>query len=282
MNTTPFTPPHRTLRFERSADGIARITLDRPAQLNGLSAPLHSDLREVLDLLERDTALRCVLLTGAGRGFCSGADIADAPECGPDGRRDLGTMLERDFNPLVLRLRALPVPVVVAVNGVAAGAGVSLALAGDIVLAARSASFVLAFVRIGVMPDAGATWMLPRLIGPARAMALSLLGDALPADAAQQAGLIWRCTGDDALLPEAQALCARLAAGPALALRHIKTALQAAPEATLQEQLALETRLQHELGRTDDCVEGVAAFLERRPPRFSVPPTPTPTQEETP
>ncbi|WP_439586811.1 enoyl-CoA hydratase-related protein [Hydrogenophaga sp.] len=262
------TPTHRTVRFECER-GIARVTLDRPAQLNGLSADMHCDLREVLTVLEQDDTLRCVLLTGTGRGFCSGADLASTPECGPDGRRDLGTMLERDFNPLVMRLRALPVPVVVAVNGVAAGAGVSLALAGDVVLAAQGASFVLAFVRIGVMPDAGATWILPRLIGPARAMALCLLGEAMTAEAAQQAGLIWRATSADALMPEAEALCARFASGPALALRHIKTALQAAPEATLHEQLALETRLQHELGRSDDCIEGVNAFLERRAPRFT-------------
>ena len=163
-------------------DGLARITLDRPAQLNGLSRQMHEDLRHVLDVLESDAGLRCVLLTGEGRGFCSGADLGGGHDVGPDGRHDLGTMLERDFNPLILRLRALPVPVIVAVNGVAAGAGVSLALAGDIVLAARSASFVLAFTRIGVMPDAGATWLLPRLIGQARAMGLSLLGEAIEAD----------------------------------------------------------------------------------------------------
>ncbi len=267
MNET-FTPTHGTVRLEREG-GLARLTLDRPAHLNSLSVQMHSDLREVLELLERDAALRCVLLTGAGRGFCAGADIASAPETGPDGRRDLGAWLERDFNPLVLRLRALPVPVVVAVNGVAAGAGVSVALAGDIVLAARSASFVLAFVRIGVMPDAGATWMLPRLIGPARAMALSLLGESMGAEAAQQAGLIWRCCDDKALMAEAEAVCARLVAGPALAQRHIKTALLASAGHTLDEQLALETRLQAELGRSDDCIEGVAAFLERRPARFT-------------
>jgi 2-(1,2-epoxy-1,2-dihydrophenyl)acetyl-CoA isomerase len=159
--------------------------------------------------------------------------------------------------------------VVVAVNGVAAGAGVSLALAGDIVLAARRASFVLAFARIGVMPDAGATWLLPRLIGPARAMALCLLGEGMDAETAQQAGMIWRCTEDVALMDEADALCMRLARGPALALRHIKMALQAAPEQSLHQQLALETRLQHELGRSDDCIEGVAAFHEKRPPRFT-------------
>ncbi|WP_288252680.1 enoyl-CoA hydratase-related protein [uncultured Hydrogenophaga sp.] len=262
---------HRTVRLE-SEDGLARLTLDQPERLNGLSARLHADLREVLDALERDATLRCVLLTGAGRGFCSGADLGsredNGHDVGPDGRRDLGAMLERDFNPLVLRLRALPVPVVVAVNGVAAGAGVSLALAGDVVLAARGASFVLAFARIGVMPDAGATWLLPRLIGPARAMALCLLGEAMGAEAAQQAGLIWRCTDDGALMAEAEAVCARLARGPALALRHIKTALHAADENTLLEQLALETRLQRELGRSEDCIEGVAAFHEKRPPRF--------------
>lgn len=258
---------HRTVRLE-SEDGLARLTLDQPERLNGLSARLHADLREVLDALERDASLRCVLLTGAGRGFCSGADLSGGHDVGADGRRDLGAMLERDFNPLVLRLRALPVPVVVAVNGVAAGAGVSLALAGDVVLAARGASFVLAFARIGVMPDAGATWLLPRLVGPARAMALCLLGEAMGAEAAQQAGLIWRCTDDDALMAEAEAVCARLARGPALALRHIKTALHAADENTLLQQLALETRLQRELGRSEDCIEGVAAFHEKRPPRF--------------
>lgn len=250
-------------------DGLARITLDRPAQLNGLSRQMHEDLRHVLDVLESDAGLRCVLLTGEGRGFCSGADLGGGHDVGPDGRHDLGTMLERDFNPLILRLRALPVPVIVAVNGVAAGAGVSLALAGDIVLAARSASFVLAFTRIGVMPDAGATWLLPRLIGQARAMGLSLLGEAIDAETAERTGMIWRCTSDDALMDAATSLCVRLANGPKMALRNVKTALNAALENTLHDQLVLETRLQHELGRSNDCIEGVAAFHEKRPARFT-------------
>lgn len=266
--TTQLLATHRTVRFS-SKDGIARITLDSPAQLNGLSRQMHEDLRQVLNALESDETLRCVLITGEGRGFCSGADLGGGHDVGPDGRHDLGTMLERDFNPLILRLRALPVPVVMAVNGVAAGAGVSLALAGDIVLAAQGATFVLAFTRIGVMPDAGATWILPRLIGPARAMGLSLLGEAMDAETAERTGLIWRCTPDDDLMNEAEALCMRLANGPALALRHVKTALQAASGNTLDEQLALETRLQHELGRSDDCIEGVAAFHGKRRPRFT-------------
>lgn len=262
------TTSYRTIRLDHEG-AIARLTLERPAHLNGLSAEMHAELRVALSQIEQDASFRAVLLTGSGRAFCSGADIAEPAQVDAQGRRDLGRMLERDFNPLIQRLRSLPIPVVVAVNGVAAGAGVSLALAGDIVLAARSASFVLAFSRIGVMPDAGATWMLPRLVGSARAMGLCLLGESMGGQAAADAGMVWACVEDAQLMHAAQAIAQRLAAGPTLAYRHIKTALHAAGAATLEEQLALETRLQHALGQSEDCEEGVRAFNEKRPARFT-------------
>ena len=181
---------------------------------------------------------------------------------------DLGRTLDATYNVLIRRLRTLPMPVVVAVNGMAAGAGASLALAGDLVLAARSAQFMQAFCRIGLLPDAGSTWFLPRLVGSARAAGLALLGDALPAETAHEWGMIWQVVDDEALLPTATALARRLAASPAKALAAIKRALQASSANPLDQQLELERDLQRELGRTEDFREGVAAFLEKRPARF--------------
>jgi 2-(1,2-epoxy-1,2-dihydrophenyl)acetyl-CoA isomerase len=246
------------------ADGVATITLNRPDKLNAFNGAMHAALRAALDTIAAAPAVRALVLTGAGRGFCAGQDLGARPAADAD----LGDSLERHYNVLIRRLRAMPLPLVVAVNGVAAGAGASLALAGDIVLAARSASFIQAFCRIGLMPDAGGTWVLPRLAGPARAAGLALLGEALPAETAAAWGLIWRVVDDERLPQEAAALGARLAQQPTRALAAIKQALQASWAHTLDQQLDLERDLQRELGWTEDYREGVAAFREKRPARF--------------
>jgi len=218
--------------------------------------------------VEADPAIRALLLTGAGRGFCAGQDLSDRSF--PTGEApDLGATLERLYNPLVRRLRALPKPVVCAVNGVAAGAGANLALACDLVLAARSARFIQAFCRIGLIPDCGGTWLLPRLVGEARAKALALLGEPLSAEQAEAWGLIWQVCDDEALLPTAHALCARLASQPTRALGLIKQAIQAGATNDLDTQLDLERDLQRAAGQGDDYREGVAAFLAKRPPAFT-------------
>lgn len=247
-------------------DNVVTLTLNRPAVLNSLCLRLHDDLMRALDDIERDATVRCVVLTGAGRGFCAGQDLAEA---GVIGAADAGTVLETHYNPMILRLRALPLPLICAVNGVAAGAGASLALVGDIVLAARSARFIQAFVRIGLVPDCGGTWFLPRLVGDARARALALTGEALGAEQAAEWGLIWRCVDDAALTAEVQALAQQLAHMPTRAIALIKQALQAGATQDLGTQLALERSLQREAGATADAREGVTAFREKRPAQFT-------------
>lgn len=246
--------------------GWHRIVLDRPDRLNALDIPMHRALVAALDAAEADTGCRAVLLTGAGRGFCAGQDLtARAGGAAPD----LGATLEAYYNPLIRRLRSLPMPVVCAVNGVAAGAGANIALACDIVLAARSARFIQAFARIGLVPDAGGTWILPRLIGDARARALMLLGDAIDAETAVAWGMIWRVVDDDALTPEAEALTARLAAQPTQGFALTKQALLASAANGLDAQLDLERDLQRKAGQTPDYTEGVQAFLDKRPAVFT-------------
>ncbi len=253
--------------FERDA-GVAEITLNRPDKLNAFNEEMHRALARCLDTVAADPGLRAVLLTGAGRGFCAGQDLGDRA-AGEDGEPpDLGRTLETFYNPLVRRLRRLDRPVVCAVNGVAAGAGANLALACDIVLAARSASFIQAFCRIGLVPDSGGTWFLPRLVGDARARGLALLGDKLPAEQAAAWGLVWRVVEDGELMSEARALARRLADAPTRGLALIKRALDASWGHDLDAQLDLERDLQREAGRTEDYREGVRAFLEKRPPRF--------------
>jgi len=256
---------YETIVFE-TAGAVATITLNRPDKLNALNPRMFADLGAALDRFEADAALRCLMITGEGRGFCAGADLTarDMESAAPD----LGQSLIERYNPLVLRLTGLDRPVVAAVNGVAAGAGCNLALAADIVIAGRSASFMQAFVRIGLMPDAGGTWVLPRLAGQARAMGLAMLGEALPAEKAAEWGLIWDCVDDDILMTEAGELAARLARGPTLALGHIKSAIRAATANGLEDQLALEARSQAALGRSDDYREGVLAFREKRPAAY--------------
>jgi len=246
------------------------ITLNRPDRLNSFSTEMTTRLALVFAEVESDAAIRAVVVTGAGRGFCAGQDLnerAVAPG-GPGQRVDVGASIDTRFNPLIRRMRALKKPIVVAVNGVAAGAGANFALAGDIVLAAKSASFIQAFVKIGLMPDCGGTWFLPHLLGPARAMALALTAEPLSAEKAAEWGLIWKCVDDAALLDEAKALTAKLAAFSPSAIAAIKRAVTDATHRSLDQALDHERDAQRELGYGDDFAEGVAAFLEKRAPKF--------------
>jgi 2-(1,2-epoxy-1,2-dihydrophenyl)acetyl-CoA isomerase len=258
-----------TVRVEKR-DGIAGLTLNRPDKLNAFNAEMHEALAAALEEAGRDAQIRAVLLTGAGRGFCSGQDLAVRRAAIESGARlDLGEGLERYYNPLVRRLRALPKPVICAVNGVAAGAGANVALACDIVIAARSASFVQSFANIGLIPDAGGSWVLPRLVGEARARALLLLGEKVTAEEAASWGMIWRVVEDGALMDEAWALARRLARAPTRALGLAKRALLASAVNSLDAQLDLERDLQREAGAGEDYREGITAFLEKREARFS-------------
>ncbi|CAH0245553.1 1,2-epoxyphenylacetyl-CoA isomerase [Massilia sp. Bi118] len=250
------------------AHGIAVLTLNRPDRLNSFTQAMHGEVRDALDKLQADKTARVLVLTGAGRGFCAGQDLNDrAVEPGGKGV-DLGESVEKFYAPLVTTLRSLPMPVICAVNGVAAGAGANLALACDIVLAAKSASFIEAFCKLGLIPDTGGTWALPRLVGPARAMGLALLGDKLPAEKAEQWGLIWRCVPDEALMDEAMAMAEHFAAAPTKGLAFTKKAMLASWTNTLEEQLQLEAGMMRELGYSHDYREGVAAFIEKRQPHF--------------
>lgn len=248
-------------------DGIARLTFNRPDKLNSFTSAMHGEVRDALGRVRAD-GVRVLVLTGAGRGFCAGQDLSDRAVA-PGGKgADLGESIERNYTPLILSLRALPVPVIAAVNGVAAGAGANIALACDLVIAARSASFVQAFCKLGLVPDSGGTWSLPRLLGNARAMGLALLGDKLPAQQAADWGLIWRCVEDAELAAAVDALAAQLAAAPTLGLARTKQAIYGGWERTLAEQLDVERDMQRELGWSQDYAEGVAAFIEKRAPRF--------------
>ena len=251
------------------AEGVATITLNRPDKLNAFNEAMHAELGQALDRIEADGAVRAVLLTGAGRAFSAGQDLGDRVMGeGVAAPPDLGDTLDRLYNPLVRRLRRLERPVIAAVNGVAAGAGANLALACDLVLAARSAKFIQAFCRLGLVPDAGGTYVLPRLVGPARAMGLALLGEPLPAEQAVAWGLIWRVVDDDRLQAEATTLARQLATQPTKGLGLIKRALNASFANTLDQQLDLERDLQRAAGRTEDYREGVRAFLDKRPAVF--------------
>jgi len=249
-------------------DGYRVIAFNRPDRLNAFNEAMHHALRAALDEAEADVDCRALLITGSGRGFCTGQDLNDRlvkPGENPAPRNSL----ELHYNPLVRKLRSLPFPVVAAVNGVAAGAGCNVALACDIVLAARSASFVQAFARIGLVPDSGGTWFLPRLVGGARARGLALLAEPLSAEKAVAWGLIWKCVDDAALASEAQKLCEHFAAGPTQGLALIKRALDAAANNTLDAQLDLERDLQRVASQTPDYAEGVRAFMEKRKPHFT-------------
>ena len=248
--------------------GYRVITLNRPERLNAFNDAMHKALRAAIAQAQADESCRALLITGAGRGFCAGQDLSDRllkPGEKPVPRNSLETY----YNPLVRKLRALPFPVIAAVNGVAAGAGCNIALACDIVLAARSASFTQSFARIGLIPDSGGTWLLPRLVGEARARALALLAAPLPAEKAEQWGLIWRCVDDAALAGEAKNLCEHFAAAPTQGLALIKRALDASAGNSFDAQLDLERDLQREANMTPDYAEGVRAFMEKRKPNFS-------------
>ena len=260
--------PYQTILFE-AADGIARLTLNRPDRLNSFNTVMHGEVREVLAALQRDAAARVLVITGAGRGFCAGQDLGDRVVAPGGAPPDLGASIESGYKPLILTLRKLPLPVIAAVNGVAAGAGANIALACDLVLAARSATFVQAFSKIGLVPDSGGTWFLPRLVGHARAMGLALLGEKLPAEQAAQWGLIWRCVDDGQLTAEVDALARRLAAAPTRGLARTKQAMLEGWGRTLEEQLDVERDYQRELGHSADYAEGVAAFVEKRAARFT-------------
>ncbi len=252
---------------ERRA-GYRVITLNRPHRLNAFTEAMHQALKRAVADAESDDTCRALLLTGAGRGFCAGQDLNE--RVSKDGTAMvLGQSLEIYYNPLVRKLRALPFPVVAAVNGIAAGAGANIALACDIVLAARSASFVQAFSKIGLVPDSGGTYFLPRLVGMARAMGLALLGERLSAEDAEHWGLIWKAVDDDALLIEAAELARALASGPTRGYGLLKKALYASPGNLLDAQLDLERDLQREAGFSEDYREGVRAFKEKREPRFT-------------
>lgn len=255
-----------TVLYQAEA-GVAILTLNRPESLNAFTAAMHRELARAIDRAAEE-GMRCLVLTGAGRGFCSGQDLTDIESMGT-GVPDLARVLDTTYNPLIRRLRDLPMPVIAAVNGVAAGAGANIALACDIVLAAKSASFIQAFCKIGLIPDAGGTWLLPRQVGRARAAGLALLGDKLPAETAESWGLIWKTHDDAALLDEAQKLARHLATQPTRALALIKRSLAASEHNSLDAQLDLERDLQGEAGNTADFREGVAAFREKRPPRFT-------------
>ncbi len=249
-------------------ESIARITLNRPDVLNALNVPLITELRHAIEAIRDDPRVRCLLLTGNGRGFCAGADLKQRM-AGMEGQRpDVGASIETYYNPVIRGLGSLRIPIVCAVNGIAAGAGASLALACDIVVAARSASFLQAFARIGLIPDCGSTWLLPRLVGSARAKALAMLAEPVSAEQAQAWGMIWQCVDDEALADTTAKLAAYLAQQPTQAMGLLKRAMTLSSDNSLHEQLDIERDLQRVAGYTDDFVEGVSAFAEKRPAVF--------------
>jgi 2-(1,2-epoxy-1,2-dihydrophenyl)acetyl-CoA isomerase len=259
---------YQTILFEVSG-GVARLTLNRPDRLNSFNVQMHGEVRDALSQLANNSEARVLVLTGAGRGFCAGQDLGDRAVA-PGGQGvDLGDSIENYYKPLVLALRNLPMPVIGAINGVAAGAGANIALACDLVIAAKSASFVQAFSKLGLVPDSGGTWFLPRLLGNARAMGLALLGDKLPAEQAAQWGLIWRCVEDAELENTVDQLATQLAAAPTRGLARTKQAIYESWSHSLEHQLDQERDFQRELGRTQDYAEGVAAFTEKRTPKFT-------------
>ena len=249
---------------------VRTLALNRPHALNSFTGAMHGELRAALDAAAGDHSVRCVVVTGTGRGFCAGQDLAD-PAVAPnrDGATtDVGSAIERYYKPLALRIRSMPMPVVAAVNGVAAGAGANFALLCDVVVAARSASFLQAFSKIGLIPDCGGTWLLPRLVGRARAFGLAMFADRLAAADAERIGLIWKCVDDDAFSAEVDALAARLATLPTKALVATRQALDASQQLDLAASLSLEADVQRTLGAAPDFAEGVAAFMAKRAPTF--------------
>jgi 2-(1,2-epoxy-1,2-dihydrophenyl)acetyl-CoA isomerase len=250
-----------------SQGAVRVITLNRPAALNSFTAGMHALLLPALNEAADDATVRAVVVTGAGRGFCAGQDLGDPAMTGGD--VDIGAVIERVYRPLATRVRTMPVPMIAAVNGVAAGAGANFALCCDFVVAARSAGFIQAFSRIGLVPDCGGTWLLPRLIGRARALGYAMTGDKMPAEEAERIGMIWKCVDDAELMPSALALAERLATMPSRALAETRRVLDAAMPMVFADAIALEAETQRQLGRAGDFAEGVAAFLAKRAPQFS-------------
>ena len=251
--------------------GIARLTLSRPDKLNSFTGEMHAELRDALDSIQADGSVRVLVLSGAGRAFCAGQDLAD-PEMSalPDGRlADIGNVVENNYKPLILRLQNLRVPTIAAVNGIAAGAGASVALACDLVVATKSASFLQAFSKVGLIPDTGGTWFLPQRVGMARAIGLAMLADKLPAEKAADWGLIWAAYEDAEFSVKVDAMAAQLAALPTKALVRTRQAMHAAAGHTLEQQLSFEGGFMRELGWSPDYAEGVAAFMEKRAPKFT-------------
>jgi 2-(1,2-epoxy-1,2-dihydrophenyl)acetyl-CoA isomerase len=249
--------------------GVATVTLNRPDKLNSFTTPMLQTFNERLGEAASDIGVRAVLLTGAGRAFCAGQDLGDRAVRPGEEPPDLGESLELRYNPAIRAMRAMPKPIVVAVNGVAAGAGANIALAGDIVLGARSARFIQAFSKIGLIPDSGGTFVLPRAVGAPRALAVSMLAEPITADVAEDWGMIWKAVDDEDLADTASTLAGSLAGGPTAGFAALKEAMNASLGNSLDEQLDLERDLQQALGRSDDYREGVAAFLDKRPPRYS-------------
>jgi 2-(1,2-epoxy-1,2-dihydrophenyl)acetyl-CoA isomerase len=250
------------------AKGAARLTLNRPDRLNSFTVQMHDEVSRALESVSKSEA-RVLVLTGAGRGFCAGQDLSDRAVAPGGEGLDLGESLEKRYNPLIRKLTSLEMPVICAVNGVAAGAGANIALACDIVIAAKSAKFIQSFANIGLIPDSGGTWTLPRLAGQARAMGLALTGEPLTAERAEAWGMIWKCVDDDKLAAEADALAAKFAAAPTRGLALTKKLIRESGARTLEAQLDVERDAQRALGRTGDYKEGVAAFMEKRTPKFS-------------
>jgi 2-(1,2-epoxy-1,2-dihydrophenyl)acetyl-CoA isomerase len=259
--------PYDTILFNIDS-GVARLTLNRPDKLNSFNTQMHGEVRQALELLPGSGA-RVLVLTGAGRGFCAGQDLGDRAVAPGAERVDLGESIEKYYKPLILALHHLPMPVIAAVNGVAAGAGANIALACDLVIAARSASFIQAFAKLGLIPDSGGTWTLPRLVGNARALGLTLLGNKLAAEQAAAWGMIWQCVADEELASTVDTLAQQLAVAPTRGLAKTKAAIRASWQHSLAEQLDIERDAQSELGRSSDYAEGVCAFGEKRSPRFT-------------
>lgn len=252
----------------QKAGGVCRITLNRPDKLNSFNDEMHRALRAAMEDARDDAEVRAILITGAGRGFCAGQDLGDRDPSKMTEAPDLGVTVDTFYNPLTRLMRAIEKPIICAVNGVAAGAGANIALTCDIVLAAKSAKFIQAFSKIGLVPDSGGTWLLPRMIGEPRAKALTMLATPLSAEQAESWGLIWRAVPDENLMSEAEALANQLAVGPTLGLGLTKKAIQAASENSHSEQLDLERDLQRQAGRSADYAEGVSAFLAKRAPNY--------------
>jgi 2-(1,2-epoxy-1,2-dihydrophenyl)acetyl-CoA isomerase len=264
MTISPSTLP--SILFA-AVNGVATITLNRPDKLNSFTRQMHTELRQAMDTIESNSSIRCVVIQGSGRGFCAGQDLADL-SFEPGNMTELGELIGNNFNPLIQRLRDLPKPTIAKVHGIAAGAGANLALGCDIVIAAKAASFLQAFVNIGLVPDTGGTMFLPEKVGVARALGLAMLGEKLSAEQAAQWGLIWQCVENDALDDTVNALATRLSVMPTKALGAIKQTIYSAAHNTLPQQLELERSLQSQLGASFDYNEGVQAFLQKRAAKF--------------